>query len=82
MSIRRVGSTDEKQAVDNDCLFVRLNDDQQHRLRPAFADGTARGRMARREATRAAGLACIERNFADIQPRNPPDPTRDQSFTT
>jgi hypothetical protein len=67
MSIRRVGSTREQQAVDNDSLFVRVSDDQQRRPGRPFADGTAGGWTVRREATRAGGLACIERNSGDIR---------------
>jgi hypothetical protein len=80
MSIRRVGSTGEQRAVDNDSLFVRVNDDQQRRLARPFADGTAGGWTVRREATRAGALACIDRNSGDIRSPNLRDPARNRAF--
>ena len=69
MSIRRVGRASEQQSVnDDDSLFIRVNDDQQHRLGWDFADVTASGWVGRHDATPAAVLGCAARYCTDIRP--------------
>jgi uncharacterized protein YbdZ (MbtH family) len=81
MSIRRVGRTGEQQSVDddNDSLFIRVNDDQQHRPEWAFAV-TASGRVVRHDATRAALLGCVARYCTDIRPSKLWNPAPGKTF--
>jgi glycopeptidolipid biosynthesis protein len=53
---------------DKDAFFVLANDEEQHSLRPAFADVPDGWRTVYGEADRAACLNYIEQNWAGIRP--------------
>jgi uncharacterized protein YbdZ (MbtH family) len=55
---------------DKGSFFVLANDEEQHRLRPTFADVPAGWRVVFGAADRAACLDYIEENWTDIRPQS------------
>ena len=55
---------------DEGSFFVLINDEEQHSLWPTFADVPAGWRVVHGEASRAACLDYIEKNWTDIRPKS------------
>lgn len=55
---------------DNGAFFVLLNDEDQHSLWPVFADIPAGWRVVHGEASRAACLDYVEKNWTDLRPKS------------
>lgn len=55
---------------DNDAFFVLVNDEDQHSLWPVFADIPAGWRVVHGEASRAACLDYVEKNWTDLRPKS------------
>lgn len=55
---------------DNGAFFVLVNDEDQHSLWPVFADIPAGWRVVHGEASRAACLDYVEKNWTDLQPKS------------
>lgn len=55
---------------DNGAFFVLVNDEDQHSLWPVFADIPAGWRMVHGEASRAACLDYVEKNWTDLRPKS------------
>lgn len=55
---------------DNGAFFVLVNDEDQHSLWPVFADIPAGWRVVHGEATRAACLDYVEKNWTDLRPKS------------
>lgn len=55
---------------DNGAFFVLVNDEDQHSLWPVFADIPAGWRVVHGEASRAACLDYVEKNWTDLRPKN------------
>lgn len=55
---------------DNGAFFVLVNDEDQHSLWPVFADIPAGWRVVHGEASRAACLDYVEKNWADLRPKS------------
>jgi uncharacterized protein YbdZ (MbtH family) len=51
-------------------FFVLVNDEEQHSLRPVFADVPAGWRVVYGEAARGDCLDYIDQNWPDIRPRS------------
>lgn len=54
---------------DNGAFFVLVNDEDQHSLWPVFADIPAGWRVVHGEASRAACLDYVEKNWTDLRPK-------------
>lgn len=57
-------------ADDNGAFFVLVNDEDQHSLWPVFADIPAGWRVVHGEASRAACLDYVEKNWTDLRPKS------------
>lgn len=55
---------------DNGAFFVLVNDEDQHCLWPVFADIPAGWRVVHGEASRAACLDYVEKNWTDLRPKS------------
>lgn len=55
---------------DNGAFFVLVNDEEQHSLWPVFADIPAGWRVVHGEASRAACLDYVEKNWTDLRPKS------------
>lgn len=55
---------------DNGAFFVLVNDEDQHSLWPVFADIPAGWRVVHGEASRAACLDYVEKNWTDLRPKS------------
>lgn len=55
---------------DNGVFFVLVNDEDQHSLWPVFADIPAGWRVVHGEASRAACLDYVEKNWTDLRPKS------------
>lgn len=55
---------------DNVAFFVLVNDEDQHSLWPVFADIPAGWRVVHGEASRAACLDYVEKNWTDLRPKS------------
>lgn len=55
---------------DNGAFFVLVNDEDQHSLWPVFADIPAGWRVVHGEASRAACLDYMEKNWTDLRPKS------------
>ncbi len=55
---------------DNGAFFVLVNDEDQHSLWPVFADIPAGWRVVHGEASRAACLDYVEKNWIDLRPKS------------
>lgn len=55
---------------DNGAFFVLVNDEDQHSLWPVFADIPAGWRVVHGEASRAASLDYVEKNWTDLRPKS------------
>ncbi|KCH98496.1 mycobactin NRPS accessory protein MbtH [Mycobacterium tuberculosis] len=55
---------------DNGAFFVLVNDEDQHSLWPVFADMPAGWRVVHGEASRAACLDYVEKNWTDLRPKS------------
>ncbi|BBZ51909.1 MbtH family protein [Mycobacterium heidelbergense] len=55
---------------DDGSFLVLANDEEQHSLWPAFADVPAGWRAVYGEASRAACLDYVERNWTDMRPKS------------
>lgn len=55
---------------DNGAFFVLVNDEDQHSLWPVFADIPAGWRVVHSEASRAACLDYVEKNWTDLRPKS------------
>lgn len=55
---------------DNGAFFVLVNDEDQHSLWPVFADIPAGWRVVQGEASRAACLDYVEKNWTDLRPKS------------
>ncbi|CKO29523.1 protein MbtH [Mycobacterium tuberculosis] len=55
---------------DNGAFFVLVNDKDQHSLWPVFADIPAGWRVVHGEASRAACLDYVEKNWTDLRPKS------------
>lgn len=55
---------------DNGAFFVLVNDENQHSLWPVFADIPAGWRVVHGEASRAACLDYVEKNWTDLRPKS------------
>lgn len=55
---------------DNGAFFVPVNDEDQHSLWPVFADIPAGWRVVHGEASRAACLDYVEKNWTDLRPKS------------
>lgn len=55
---------------DNGAFFVVVNDEDQHSLWPVFADIPAGWRVVHGEASRAACLDYVEKNWTDLRPKS------------
>lgn len=55
---------------DNGAFFVLVNDEDQHSLWPVFADVPAGWRVVHGEASRAACLDYVEKNWTDLRPKS------------
>ncbi|CFB07155.1 mycobactin NRPS accessory protein MbtH [Mycobacterium tuberculosis] len=55
---------------DNGAFFVLVNDEAQHSLWPVFADIPAGWRVVHGEASRAACLDYVEKNWTDLRPKS------------
>lgn len=55
---------------DNGAFFVLVNDEDQYSLWPVFADIPAGWRVVHGEASRAACLDYVEKNWTDLRPKS------------
>lgn len=55
---------------DNGAFFVLVNDEDQHSLWPVFADIPAGWRVVHGEASCAACLDYVEKNWTDLRPKS------------
>lgn len=55
---------------DNGAFFVLVNDEDQHSMWPVFADIPAGWRVVHGEASRAACLDYVEKNWTDLRPKS------------
>lgn len=55
---------------DNGAFFVLVNDEDQHSLWPVFVDIPAGWRVVHGEASRAACLDYVEKNWTDLRPKS------------
>lgn len=55
---------------DNGAFFVLVNDEDQHSLWPVFADIPTGWRVVHGEASRAACLDYVEKNWTDLRPKS------------
>ncbi|KEC44025.1 protein MbtH [Mycobacterium tuberculosis KT-0023] len=55
---------------DNGAFFVLVNDEDQHSLWPVFADIPAGWRVVHGEASHAACLDYVEKNWTDLRPKS------------
>lgn len=55
---------------DNGAFFVLVNDEDQHSLWPVFAYIPAGWRVVHGEASRAACLDYVEKNWTDLRPKS------------
>lgn len=55
---------------DNGAFFVLVNHEDQHSLWPVFADIPAGWRVVHGEASRAACLDYVEKNWTDLRPKS------------
>lgn len=55
---------------DDGAFFVLVNDEDQHSLWPVFADIPAGWRVVHGEASRAACLDYVEKNWTDLRPKS------------
>lgn len=55
---------------DNGAFFVLVNDEDQHSLWPVFADIPAGWRVVHGEASRAACVDYVEKNWTDLRPKS------------
>lgn len=55
---------------DNGAFFVLVNDEDQHSLWPVFADIPAGWRVVHGEASRAACLDYVAKNWTDLRPKS------------
>lgn len=55
---------------DNGAFFVLVNAEDQHSLWPVFADIPAGWRVVHGEASRAACLDYVEKNWTDLRPKS------------
>lgn len=55
---------------DNGAFFVLVNEEDQHSLWPVFADIPAGWRVVHGEASRAACLDYVEKNWTDLRPKS------------
>lgn len=55
---------------DNGAFFVLVNDEDQHSLWPVFAAIPAGWRVVHGEASRAACLDYVEKNWTDLRPKS------------
>lgn len=55
---------------DNGAFFVLVNDEDQHSLWPVFADIPAGWRVVHGEASRAACLDYVEKNWTDLRSKS------------
>lgn len=55
---------------DNGAFFVLVNDEDQHSLWPVFADIPAGWSVVHGEASRAACLDYVEKNWTDLRPKS------------
>lgn len=55
---------------DNGAFFVLVNDEDQHSLWPVFADIPVGWRVVHGEASRAACLDYVEKNWTDLRPKS------------
>lgn len=55
---------------DNGAFFVLVNDEDQHSLWPVFADIPAGWHVVHGEASRAACLDYVEKNWTDLRPKS------------
>lgn len=55
---------------DNGAFFVLVNDEDQHSLWPVCADIPAGWRVVHGEASRAACLDYVEKNWTDLRPKS------------
>ncbi|AIH55342.1 mycobactin NRPS accessory protein MbtH [Mycobacterium tuberculosis] len=55
---------------DNGAFFVLVNDEDQPSLWPVFADIPAGWRVVHGEASRAACLDYVEKNWTDLRPKS------------
>lgn len=55
---------------DNGAFFVLVNGEDQHSLWPVFADIPAGWRVVHGEASRAACLDYVEKNWTDLRPKS------------
>lgn len=55
---------------DNGAFFVLVNDEDQHSLWPVFADIPGGWRVVHGEASRAACLDYVEKNWTDLRPKS------------